>query len=127
MEPDSAIVNIYEVDDCIPPHIDHHDFSRPFCTISLLSEEKIMFGSKLVPASAGVFHGVNDMHFNIKLPLGKPFPAAALAFLAGSAVQLGNLCCILVECCDLCRLCPKVQKLCSPAISSLRKFGRFLS
>ncbi len=47
MEPDSAIVNIYEVDDCIPPHIDHHDFSRPFCTISLLSEECIMFGSRL--------------------------------------------------------------------------------
>lgn len=71
MEPDSAIVNIYEVDDCIPPHIDHHDFSRPFCTISLLSEERIMFGSRLVPESAGVFRGVNDMHFNIKLPLGQ--------------------------------------------------------
>eukprot|EP01018_Ginkgo_biloba_P016217 Gb_38685 [translate_table: standard] len=23
---DSYIVNIYEVGDCIPPHIDHHDF-----------------------------------------------------------------------------------------------------
>lgn len=27
--PDSAIVNIYSPEDCIPPHIDHHDFSRP--------------------------------------------------------------------------------------------------
>lgn len=75
MEPDSAIVNIYEVDDCIPPHIDHHDFSRPFCTISLLSEEEIMFGSRLVPESAGVFHGVNDAHRLVKLPTGKPLLA----------------------------------------------------
>lgn len=70
MEPDSAIVNIYEVDDCIPPHIDHHDFSRPFCTISLLSEEEIMFGQRLVPEQAGVFHGVNDQHHLIRLPTG---------------------------------------------------------
>ena len=27
--PDSAIINIYEPEDCIPPHIDHHDFTRP--------------------------------------------------------------------------------------------------
>ena len=39
VEPDSAIVNLYSTDDCIPPHIDHHDFTRPFCTMSLLSEE----------------------------------------------------------------------------------------
>lgn len=31
--PDSAIINIYEPEDCIPPHIDHHDFTRPFCTL----------------------------------------------------------------------------------------------
>ena len=76
MEPDSAIVNIYEVDDCIPPHIDHHDFLRPFCTISLLSEEDIMFGSRLVPASAGVFHGVYDQHKLIRLPIGITLPTS---------------------------------------------------
>ena len=37
--PDSCIVNLYERGDCIPPHIDHHDFTRPFATLSLLSEQ----------------------------------------------------------------------------------------
>ncbi|KAJ1419964.1 Oxoglutarate/iron-dependent dioxygenase [Sesbania bispinosa] len=40
--PDSCIVNIYDVGDCIPPHIDHHDFVRPFYTVSFLNECKIM-------------------------------------------------------------------------------------
>lgn len=61
-------------DDCIPPHIDSHDFDRPFCTISLLSEEEIMFGANLRPKGAdypGVF--VNDQ-CRIGLPLGvNPF------------------------------------------------------
>jgi len=29
--------------DCIPPHVDHFDFVRPFCTVSLLSTQCIMF------------------------------------------------------------------------------------
>ena len=37
--PDSCIVNLYERGDCIPPHIDHRDFARPFVTLSLLSEQ----------------------------------------------------------------------------------------
>lgn len=70
MEPDSAIVNIYDVGDCIPPHIDHHDFSRPFCTLSLLSEESIMFGQKLVPEGPGEFHGKDNKHSLVSLPVG---------------------------------------------------------
>lgn len=31
--PDSAIINIYEPEDCIPPHIDHHNYTRPLCTL----------------------------------------------------------------------------------------------
>ena len=54
-EPDTAIVNVYDVEDCIPPHIDHHDFDRPFCTISLLSEQHIMFGSKIISRGPGDF------------------------------------------------------------------------
>ena len=45
--PDTAIVNLYSVGDCIPPHIDHHDFVRPFCTLSLLSACPIVFGETL--------------------------------------------------------------------------------
>ena len=71
MEPDSAIVNLYDVEDCIPPHIDHHDFSRPFCTISLLSQEEIMFGRRLVPDGPGEFRGDNYNETLIPLPVGK--------------------------------------------------------
>ena len=42
--PNSAIVNFYDVGDCIPPHIDHHDFARPFVTLSLLSEHPLQSG-----------------------------------------------------------------------------------
>lgn len=55
--PDSCIVNIYEEGDCIPPHIDHHDFLRPFCTVSLLSNCNIRFGSNLKIMAAGEFEG----------------------------------------------------------------------
>ena len=58
--------------DCIPPHIDHHDFSRPFCTISLLSEQAIMFGHKLIPLSAGNFVGATCEPFYLPLPVGAP-------------------------------------------------------
>lgn len=58
---------MYEVDDCIPPHIDHHDFDRPFCTISLLSEESILFSNRITPVSPGVF----DCDYSIKLPVGE--------------------------------------------------------
>ena len=37
--PDTCIINYYSEGDCIPPHIDHHDFTRPFVTLSLLSEQ----------------------------------------------------------------------------------------
>ncbi|KAH0463285.1 hypothetical protein IEQ34_007867 [Dendrobium chrysotoxum] len=44
---DSCIINIYESDDCIPPHIDNYDFVRPFCTISFLSKYNIIFGHNI--------------------------------------------------------------------------------
>ncbi|WVZ82690.1 hypothetical protein U9M48_029927 [Paspalum notatum var. saurae] len=64
--PDSCIVNIYEPGDCIPPHIDSHDFVRPFCTVSFLSECNILFGSNLKIAAPGEFTG----SFAIPLPVG---------------------------------------------------------
>ena len=39
--PDSAIINIYEPEDCIPPHIDHHDFTRPFCTLRWAAAQSV--------------------------------------------------------------------------------------
>ncbi|KAK8717607.1 hypothetical protein V6N13_044868 [Hibiscus sabdariffa] len=64
--PDSCIVNIYEEGDCIPPHIDNHDFVRPFCTVSFLSECEILFGSTLKVVGPGEFSG----SFAISLPVG---------------------------------------------------------
>ncbi|GMJ07887.1 hypothetical protein like AT2G17970 [Hibiscus trionum] len=64
--PDSCIVNIYEEGDCIPPHIDNHDFVRPFCTVSFLSECNIVFGTNLKVVGAGEFSG----SFLIPLPVG---------------------------------------------------------
>lgn len=55
--PNSCIVNIYEEGDCIPPHIDHHDFVRPFCTVSFLTECNILFGSNLKIIGPGEFSG----------------------------------------------------------------------
>uniref|UniRef100_A0A1J3E2K1 RNA demethylase ALKBH5 n=1 Tax=Noccaea caerulescens TaxID=107243 RepID=A0A1J3E2K1_NOCCA len=64
--PDSCIVNIYDEGDCIPPHIDNHDFLRPFCTISFLSECNILFGSNLRVEGPGEFSGL----YSIPLPVG---------------------------------------------------------
>ncbi|PKU88093.1 RNA demethylase ALKBH9B [Dendrobium catenatum] len=64
--PNSCIVNIYDKDDCIPPHIDHHDFVRPFCTVSFLSECNIVFGTELKINGPGDFSG----SASIPLPLG---------------------------------------------------------
>ncbi|KAK4480473.1 hypothetical protein RD792_013547, partial [Penstemon davidsonii] len=64
--PDSCIVNIYDEGDCIPPHIDNHDFVRPFCTVSFLSQCEIVFGSNLKIIGPGEFAG----SFAIPLPVG---------------------------------------------------------
>lgn len=64
--PDSCIINIYEEGDCIPLHIDNHDFVRPFCTVSFLSECNIVFGSNLKIVGPGEFAGA----IAIPLPVG---------------------------------------------------------
>lgn len=64
--PNSCIVNIYEEGDCIPPHVDHHDFVRPFCSLSLLTECNIVFGSTLKVVGPGDFSGP----VSIPLPVG---------------------------------------------------------
>ncbi|GAB4848479.1 RNA demethylase alkbh9b [Ancistrocladus abbreviatus] len=80
--PDSCIVNIYEEGDCIPPHIDNHDFVRPFCTISFLSECNIVFGMDLKAVSPGDFSG----SFAIPLPVG------SVLVLNGNGADLAKHC-----------------------------------
>lgn len=80
--PDSCIVNIYEEGDCIPPHIDNHDFVRPFCTVSFLSECNVVFGSNLKTVGPGDFAGA------IAIPL----PMGSVLVLNGNGADVAKHC-----------------------------------
>nr|XP_004233982.2 uncharacterized protein LOC101253354 isoform X1 [Solanum lycopersicum] len=80
--PDSCIVNIYDVGDCIPPHIDSHDFFRPFCTVSFLSECNVVFGSNLKIVGPGDFAGA------IAIPL----PMGSVLVLNGNGADVAKHC-----------------------------------
>ncbi|KAG6766703.1 hypothetical protein POTOM_027874 [Populus tomentosa] len=80
--PDSCIVNIYEEGDCIPPHIDNHDFVRPFCTVSFLSECNILFGSHLKIVGAGDVDG----------PIAIPLPVGSALVLNGNVADVAKHC-----------------------------------
>uniref|UniRef100_A0A0D9WLK4 Fe2OG dioxygenase domain-containing protein n=1 Tax=Leersia perrieri TaxID=77586 RepID=A0A0D9WLK4_9ORYZ len=80
--PDSCIVNIYDPGDCIPPHIDSHDFVRPFCTVSFLSECNILFGSSLKVAGPGEFTG------SLEIPL----PVGSVLILNGNGADVAKHC-----------------------------------
>ncbi|CAN4078757.1 unnamed protein product [Withania somnifera] len=80
--PDSCIINIYEEGNCIPPHIDNHDFVRPFCTVSFLSECNIVFGSNLKIVGPGEFAGA------IAIPL----PVGSVLVLNGNGADVAKHC-----------------------------------
>ncbi|KMT15939.1 hypothetical protein BVRB_3g051230 [Beta vulgaris subsp. vulgaris] len=80
--PNSCIVNIYDEGDCIPPHIDHHDFIRPFCTVSFLAECNILFGSSLKIVSPGEFSG----------PVSIPLPTGSVLVLKGNGADVAKHC-----------------------------------
>ncbi|KAG6528767.1 hypothetical protein ZIOFF_010952 [Zingiber officinale] len=84
--PNSCIVNIYDKDDCIPPHIDHHDFLRPFCTVSFLSECNILFGTVLKVLGPGEFSGSTA----IPLPVGYALEKFAIFLLFFSVLILNG-------------------------------------
>ncbi|KAL6007638.1 hypothetical protein ACLOJK_033138 [Asimina triloba] len=80
--PNSCIVNIYDEGDCIPPHIDHHDFLRPFCTISFLTECNILFGSNLKILGPGEFSG----------PMSIALPVGSVLILNGNGADIAKHC-----------------------------------
>ncbi|KAK9665195.1 hypothetical protein RND81_14G096600 [Saponaria officinalis] len=80
--PNSCIVNIYDEGDCIPPHIDHHDFLRPFCTVSFLTECNILFGTNLKVAGPGEFSG----------PVTIPLPVGSVLVLNGNGADVAKHC-----------------------------------
>ncbi|XVE94057.1 hypothetical protein REPUB_Repub01dG0247500 [Reevesia pubescens] len=80
--PNSCIVNIYDEGDCIPPHIDHHDFLRPFCTVSFLTECNILFGASLKIVNPGEFSG----------PVSIPLPVGSVLILNGNGADIAKHC-----------------------------------
>ncbi|XP_073002809.1 RNA demethylase ALKBH9B-like [Typha latifolia] len=80
--PNSCIINIYDKDDCIPPHIDHHDFVRPFCTVSFLSECNILFGTELKVVAPGEFAGSASI----------PLPLGSVLILKGNGADVAKHC-----------------------------------
>ncbi|XP_047044036.1 RNA demethylase ALKBH9B-like [Lolium rigidum] len=82
--PDSCIVNIYDVDDCIPPHVDSHDFLRPFCTASFLADCDILFGRSLKVLGPGEFGGAGSTAINL--------PAGSVLVLNGNGADVAKHC-----------------------------------
>ncbi|GAV87522.1 2OG-FeII_Oxy_2 domain-containing protein [Cephalotus follicularis] len=80
--PDSCIVNIYDEGDCIPPHIDNHDFVRPFCTVSFLSKCNILFGTNLEILGPGEFSGSSSI----------PLPVGSVLVLNGNGADVAKHC-----------------------------------
>ena len=54
--PDTCCVNCYESGSWIPPHVDSEAFARPFCTVSLRSEQDVVFGDA-IGGSCGEWDG----------------------------------------------------------------------
>ena len=42
--PDCCCINVYTPGMWLPPHVDNLEFARPFCTVSLLSDQTVVFG-----------------------------------------------------------------------------------
>lgn len=80
--PDTCIVNFYSEGDCIPPHIDHHDFTRPFVTLSLLTEQKILFGANIAIVDEGQFSA----------PFEQQLPVGSVLVLDGNGANVAKHC-----------------------------------
>ncbi|XP_020598317.1 uncharacterized protein LOC110037918 [Phalaenopsis equestris] len=80
--PNSCIINIYEEDDCIPPHINHHDFVRPFYTVSFISKSNILFRKAIYVIGPGKFRGAVEI----------PIPVGSVLVLKGDGADIAKHC-----------------------------------
>ncbi|XP_020598318.1 uncharacterized protein LOC110037920 [Phalaenopsis equestris] len=78
----SCIINIYDEGDCIPPHIDHHNFVRPFCKVSFMSKSNILFGKQIDIVDLGEFRGVVEI----------PLPVGSVFILKGNMADVAKQC-----------------------------------
>ncbi|XP_043717821.1 RNA demethylase ALKBH9B-like [Telopea speciosissima] len=80
--PNNCIPNMYDEGDCIPPHIDHHDFLRPFYIVSFLIKYNILFGSNLKIKGLGVFSS----------PVVIPLLVGSILILNGNGADVAKHC-----------------------------------
>ncbi|XP_020573117.1 uncharacterized protein LOC110019684 [Phalaenopsis equestris] len=80
--PSSCIINIYEASDCIPPHVDQHDFARPLCTVSFINKCNIMFGTEIQIVDDGEFQGFVEI----------PLPVGSVLVLQGNNADVAKHC-----------------------------------
>ncbi|XP_020598913.1 uncharacterized protein LOC110038413 [Phalaenopsis equestris] len=78
----SCIVNIYEASDCIPPHVDHHNFARPFCKVSFINKCNIVFGTEIHIVDDGEFRG------SVEIPL----RVGSVLILKGNGADVAKHC-----------------------------------
>ena len=75
--PTCCTVNMYDTGQWIPPHVDSGSFARPFCTVSLLSAQSIVFGRKCRILDHGRFEGTLTL----------PLPVGSALLLSGEAAD----------------------------------------
>ncbi|XP_020584155.1 uncharacterized protein LOC110027178 [Phalaenopsis equestris] len=80
--PNSCCINIHDEGDCISPHIDHHDFVRPFCIVSFMSKSNILFWKEINIIGLGEFRG------SVEIPL----PVGSVLVLKGNGADVVRHC-----------------------------------
>ncbi|XP_020585518.1 uncharacterized protein LOC110028127 [Phalaenopsis equestris] len=80
--PNSCIINIYDEDDYIPTHIDHHDFVRSFCIVSFMSRSNTLFENEIDVIGPGEFTG------SVEIPL----PVGSVLVLKGNGGDITKHC-----------------------------------
>eukprot|EP00040_Diaphanoeca_grandis_P001733 m.19346 g.19346 ORF g.19346 m.19346 type:complete len:236 (+) comp12422_c1_seq1:205-912(+) len=62
---DTCTINVYSEGMWLPPHVDSDMFARPFCTVSLLSDQDVVFGDE-ISGDNGEFEG----EYRVRMPKG---------------------------------------------------------
>ena len=83
-QPTTCTVNVYKVGQWLPPHVDNRNFARPFCTVSLCSEQAVVFGSKVEKVGDGMFEGGARIYMPVGSALRVAGEAADTLYHAGA-------------------------------------------
>jgi hypothetical protein len=84
VRPDSCIINMYDVGDCIPPHVDHGSYHRPISTLSLLGVESMLVGTR--------FRTVRSCTWEPTCGKSIPLARRSLLVLGGNSANVAKHC-----------------------------------